>query len=55
MRNSATAGNRVWWDDLSFKCNAATCQWEKTAGKWDADAACTGDKGSSPYVFVGEK
>ena len=47
--------NRVWWDDLSFKCNAATCQWEKTAGKWDADAACTGDKGSSPYVFVGEK
>lgn len=47
--------NRVWWDDLSFKCNAATCQWEKITGKWDADALCTGDKGSSPYVFVGEK
>ncbi|MFN8354853.1 MAG: metallophosphoesterase [Spirosomataceae bacterium] len=47
--------NRVWWDDLTFKCNAATCQWEKIAGRWDADAACTGDKGNSPYVFVGEK
>lgn len=47
--------NRVWWDDLNFKCNAATCQWEKITGKWDADAACTGDKGNSPYVFVGEK
>lgn len=47
--------NRVWWDNLSFKCNAATCQWEKVAGKWDADALCTGDKGKSPYVFVGNK
>ncbi|MFN8347783.1 MAG: metallophosphoesterase [Spirosomataceae bacterium] len=47
--------NRVWWDDLSFKCNAATCQWEKISGNWDADALCTGDKGNSPYVVVGEK
>lgn len=47
--------NRVWWDNLSFKCNTSTCQWEKTTGKWDADALCTGSPGNSPYVFVGEK
>ena len=47
--------NRVWWDNLSFKCNTSTCKWEKTAGRWDADALCTGSAGNSPYVFVGEK
>ena len=47
--------NRVWWDNLTFKCNASTCQWERSAGKWDADAWCTGSPGNSPYVFVGEK
>ncbi|MBK9490079.1 MAG: hypothetical protein IPO07_15875 [Haliscomenobacter sp.] len=33
----------------------STCKWEKTAGRWDADALCTGSPGNSPYVFVGEK
>lgn len=47
--------NRVWWDNLSFKCNTSTCQWEKTTGRWDADALCTGSPGNSPYVFVGDK
>jgi hypothetical protein len=47
--------NRVWWDNLSFNCNTSTCKWEKTTGRWDADALCTGSPGNSPYVFVGEK
>lgn len=47
--------NRVWWDNLSFTCNASTCQWERKAGKWDADALCHGTPGNNPYVFVGEK
>lgn len=47
--------NRVYWDDLVFKCNVTSCQWEKVSGKWDADALCHGAKGDSPYVFVGDK
>lgn len=45
--------NRVRWSNLTFKCNPSSCRWQKTSGDWDADAFCHGDKGNSPYVFVG--
>jgi hypothetical protein len=47
--------NRVWWTDLKFVCNPTSCQWERTIGSWNADAACHGSKGNSPYVFTGIK
>ena len=47
--------NRVWWDDLRFVCNPNSCKWELVSGEYDADALCHGSKGSSKYVFVGER
>lgn len=47
--------NRVHWTDLKFTCDPNSCTWKKTSGSWDADALCHGSKGSSPYVFVGNR
>ncbi len=47
--------NRVHWSDLVFECDDRSRVWKKVSGKWDADAACHGSKGNSPYVFVGKK
>lgn len=46
--------NRVHWSDLSFLCTAGGT-WERTRGSWDADGACHGSKGGSPYVAVGDR
>jgi len=47
--------NRVYWSNLTFKCNPSSCRWQRTSGNWDADALCHGSKGNSPYVFVGAR
>jgi hypothetical protein len=46
--------NRVHWSDLSFLCTAER-SWERTRGDWDADGACHGSRGNSPYVVTGER
>jgi hypothetical protein len=46
--------NRVWWDNLKFKCNS-NCTWEKISGRWDADANCVSSKSRSPYAFTGDR
>ena len=47
--------NRVHWNDLQFKCNPNSCNWEKASGSWGADGLCHGSPGSSPYVVVGNR
>ncbi len=47
--------NRVYWSNLTFKCNPKSCRWERVNGDWDADAWCHGSKGNSPYVFTGNR
>jgi len=46
--------NRVWWGTLNFTCGSAGI-WERTSGNWDADGACHGSPGSSPYLVVGDR
>jgi hypothetical protein len=46
--------NRVWWDNLNFTCGSAGI-WERAGGNWDADGACHGSPGSSPYVATGDR
>jgi len=48
------ACNRVYWSDLQFTCHQSS-GWTLTQGKYDADAACTGSPGSSPYVSWGDR
>jgi hypothetical protein len=44
--------NRVWWSDLTFKCEDGI--WQRRSGEWNADGLCHGDAGQSPYVRVGD-
>jgi hypothetical protein len=48
------ACNRVWWDDLTFTCNAST-GWRLTQGRYDADGWCHGTPGNDKHVVVGDR
>lgn len=48
------ACNRVYWDNLTFTCNAGT-GWTRTRGSWDADGLCHGFKPESKFVEVGNR
>jgi hypothetical protein len=48
------ACNRVVWDNLTFSCSASK-EWTLTAGRYDADAYCTGTPGNSPYVSISDR
>lgn len=47
--------NRVWWEDLTFVCDAGSLTWAHTKGKWDADGLCHGVTPSNPYIAYGDR